>query len=126
MRFAACVFAPLLFAGIAMADPVGSAFTYQGQLTDAGSPANDAYDFEFALFTGASGGSAVDTISVDDLLISRGLINASLDFTDACPAPATGFTAASGARLAGLQPILFLPMVLNSISRPEQSGVVLR
>jgi hypothetical protein len=72
-----------LFADIALADPVGSGFTYQGQLTDAGAPADGSYDFQFALFTSASGGSAVDTASVDNLAVNGGLVNASLDFTDA-------------------------------------------
>jgi hypothetical protein len=83
MRVATCVFAAaLLLANTAFADPVGSAITYQGQLTDAGLPANGAYDFQFALFTSASGGAALDTFSVNDLAVSDGLINASLDFTD--------------------------------------------
>ncbi|HMM68016.1 MAG TPA: hypothetical protein PKC03_13845 [Dokdonella sp.] len=60
-----------------------ASFTYQGQLKDAGLPANGPYDFQFALYTSASGGSAVDTVSVDDLNVSAGLISASLDFTDA-------------------------------------------
>jgi hypothetical protein len=71
----------MFFASTALADPLGSAFTYQGQLTDNGSPANAMYDFQFALFTSATGGTAVDTLNVDDLSVSNGLINASLDFT---------------------------------------------
>jgi hypothetical protein len=83
MRIIACLFAAsLLFATAAIAAPLGSAFTYQGQLTDAGAPASGPHDFQFALFTGPSGGSAVDTITLDDLAISAGLVNASLDFTD--------------------------------------------
>jgi len=84
MRTVACVLAASWFiAGAALADPVGTAITYQGQLSDAGSPASGAYDFQFALFTSASGGSAVDTVVADDLAVSAGLVNASLDFTDA-------------------------------------------
>jgi hypothetical protein len=71
----------MFFATTALADPLGSAFTYQGQLTDNGSPANAMYDFQFGLFTSATGGTAVDTINLDDLSVSNGLINASLDFT---------------------------------------------
>jgi hypothetical protein len=81
--FVACVlFVMLAHAGASRADAVGSGITYQGQLTDAGTPVSGPYDFQFALFTGAQGGSAVDTIAVDDLAISGGLVNASLDFTD--------------------------------------------
>jgi collagen triple helix repeat protein len=83
MRLATCLLATLLFSGIATAEPVGSAFTYQGQLKDAGSPASGIYDLQFALFTGASGDSVVDTVSVDDLAVTDGLISTSLDFTDA-------------------------------------------
>jgi len=83
MHFAIWLLAgSLLFAGVARAGAVGSAFTFQGQLIDAGSPANGAFDFQFALFVSASGGSAVDVISVGDLAVSGGLINTSLDFTN--------------------------------------------
>jgi len=74
--------ASLLFAGTACADPVGSAITYQGQLTDAGAPASGTYDFQFALFNSASGGPVIDTLAVNDLAVSGGLVNASLDFTE--------------------------------------------
>ncbi len=32
------------------ADPVSTAFTYQGRLVDGGNPANGLYDFEFTLY----------------------------------------------------------------------------
>jgi len=35
----------------------GNAFTYQGRLTDAGNPANGAYDFRFRLFDALTNGS---------------------------------------------------------------------
>ena len=68
--------------GAVRADPVGSGITYQGQLTDAGLPANGSYDFQFALYASADAGPAVDTIEVADLAVSGGLVNATLDFTD--------------------------------------------
>ncbi|MFO1506564.1 MAG: hypothetical protein U1F23_05735 [Lysobacterales bacterium] len=55
---------------VTLAAPLGSEFTYQGQLTDAGVPADGSYDFEFALYTAASGGTADDTIDVDDIAVS--------------------------------------------------------
>ncbi|MGH8040792.1 MAG: hypothetical protein ACREPN_01975 [Rudaea sp.] len=64
------------------ADPLGTAFTYQGQLTFNGSPASGNFDFQFALFTVASGGAAVDTITLTSQSVSEGLINATLDYTD--------------------------------------------
>ena len=64
------------------ADPVGSGITYQGQLTDAGLPANGNYDLKFALYTSEDGGGAVDTIDVPDLAVGGGLVNTTLDFSD--------------------------------------------
>lgn len=51
----------LAASGPALAQPVplGTAFTYQGRLTDAGSAADGIYDFELKLFDAASGGSQV-------------------------------------------------------------------
>ena len=81
LRYALLAF---LFCAIeAPADPLGSGFAYQGQLDDNGSPADGSYDFQFGLFTSATGGSAVDTIEIDGESVSGGLVNASLDFTDA-------------------------------------------
>ncbi|MCL6649704.1 MAG: hypothetical protein K6U89_15390, partial [Chloroflexi bacterium] len=39
--------------------PLGTAFTYQGQLTRGGSPVTGQCDFTFQLFDAASGGSQV-------------------------------------------------------------------
>jgi len=39
--------------------PAGTAFTYQGHLSDAATPANGSYDLRFTLFEAASGGSPV-------------------------------------------------------------------
>ena len=83
MRKSLCLFVALLQAGnIALAGPLGTAFTYQGQLTSGGSPASGDFDFEFALYTSASGGSAADTYDVFGVAVSEGLVNASVDFTD--------------------------------------------
>ncbi len=64
------------------AQAVGSAFTYQGELQDNGVPATGSYDFEFALFTAATGGSAVDSVDVGDIAVAAGLVDAAVDFTD--------------------------------------------
>ena len=36
------------------ASPLGTAFTYQGQLTDGGRPAEGIYDFRFAIYAGVA------------------------------------------------------------------------
>lgn len=61
--------------------PVGTGFTYQGRLTDAGSPANAPYDFRFILYDAESGGSQVGTTqNVNDLQVTNGLFTTTLDF----------------------------------------------
>jgi len=65
MRTSIASFAIALLMAVAAASAqstTGSAFTYQGELEDNGIPATGSYDFEFALFTDATGGSAVDTV----------------------------------------------------------------
>ncbi len=72
----------------AQAMPVGSAFTYQGELKQAGVPADGVYDFQFQLFNAASGGVAVSGITViNNLNVDEGLFTVMLDFGDS---PFTG------------------------------------
>src|SRR5262245_5362564 len=66
---------------VAAQTPVGTAFTYQGRLTDAGGPANGSFDFRFTLFDAATGGASVGTpASVNAVAVSQGLFTAALDF----------------------------------------------
>lgn len=63
--------------------PVGSGFTYQGRLTDGGSPANAAYDLRFILYDAETGGAQVGTTQlVNDLQVTNGLFSTTLDFGD--------------------------------------------
>jgi len=60
---------------------VGTAFTYQGQLKDNGTPANGAYDFQFALFDAASGGTQIGaTLNLNDVTVTNGYFTTPLDF----------------------------------------------
>lgn len=67
---------------VSIAAPVGTGFTYQGNLKVSGSPANGAFDFEFALFNVAASGSAVATVPRDDVPVANGLFTVELDYTD--------------------------------------------
>jgi hypothetical protein len=59
----------------------GSAFTYQGRLTDNGALANGAYDFQFGIFATATGGNALaNAVTVNDLAATEGIFTALLDF----------------------------------------------
>jgi hypothetical protein len=63
------------------AAPLDTGFTYQGRLTDGGSPANGTYDFEFSLYDAASDGSQVgSTVTQDDVAVSNGTFIVQLDF----------------------------------------------
>src|SRR6266536_768634 len=78
-----------------------AAFTYQGRLTDSGTPANGNYDLQFALFDSASGGTQIGAPqTVPTVLVSAGIFTVQLDFG------ASAFPGASrfleiGARLSG-------------------------
>jgi hypothetical protein len=64
-----------------LAAPVGTAFTYQGQLMDGSDPADGLYDFRFILYNSEVGGSQVGSIVYkDSTLVSKGLFAVELDF----------------------------------------------
>jgi hypothetical protein len=61
--------------------PLGTGFTYQGKLTDGGTPANGLYDFELKLYDALSGGSPVGgTVTLGDVTVTAGLFTVQLDF----------------------------------------------
>ncbi len=60
---------------------VGSAFTYQGYLTDGSNPASGAYDFQFTLYNALSSGSQVGSIvAKSNITVTKGLFTVILDF----------------------------------------------
>jgi hypothetical protein len=68
------------------AAPLGTGFTYQGRLQDAGGPINGACDFTFELYDQAgsgsppSGGTLLDTQALDDVTVADGYFTVGLDF----------------------------------------------
>jgi hypothetical protein len=91
----------------AAAAPLGTAFTYQGQLQQSGTLANGTCDFQFDLFAAASGGSTLGTQAKSSVTVSNGLFTIpDLDFGSSaftgdalylgigvrCPAGSGGFT----------------------------------
>ncbi len=83
-----------LLGAAASASPIGSAFTFQAQLSEDGAPALGQYHLEFELFDAQQGGSPVGLIPISGLIdqdgsvgedgrIGRnGLISVMLDFGD--------------------------------------------
>src|SRR3989442_6634579 len=58
-----------------------TAFTYQGRLTDGGTPANGNYDLQFTLWDSASGGSQIgSTQALPAVQVSGGVFTVTLDF----------------------------------------------
>ena len=56
-------------------------FTYQGFISDAGSPANGPYDLQFKLFDAASGSAQIgSTVARDDVAVTNGVFTLQLDF----------------------------------------------
>lgn len=71
----------LCIAGSAFGQPVGSAFTYQGELVEHGVPADGSRDFEFRLFDSETGGSQIGTTqTLTGVAVSEGVFSVSLDF----------------------------------------------
>lgn len=67
--------------GLAGADPLGTTFTYQGVLSDGGSPVSGDVDLRFSLWDAASGGGQVgSSIVIEDLAVSDGRVTVPLDF----------------------------------------------
>lgn len=67
------------FATSVFAQP--TAFTYQGQLNDGGTPAQGTYDFRFRLFDAATNGTLIGTSQcLDNVTVKDGVFTATIDF----------------------------------------------
>ncbi len=67
--------------GFAEAAPLGTVFTYQGQLVQDGVPVNSLTDFEFRLWNQAADGVQIlPTVIHEDVLPENGLFTVDLDF----------------------------------------------
>ena len=61
--------------------PLGTAFTYQGNIDLSGSPLNASADFQFKLFGAVTGGSQIgSTQAVNNLVVTNGVFTTQLDF----------------------------------------------
>jgi hypothetical protein len=62
------------------AQSISAAFTYQGLLADNGNVADGSYDIQFTLYSTASGGSALGTVTKTGVAVNGGLVNTQVDF----------------------------------------------
>ncbi len=73
--------AAALLATVSSALAQGTAFTYQGRLTDNGAAASGTHDFTFTLYAAVSGAATMGVSNVvNDLAVSNGLFTTALDF----------------------------------------------
>ncbi len=81
LRTTALVAGTMLIAAPALAQPVGTTFTYQGELSEAGTPANGVYDLRFSLFSSPSGTTQTGTTQcADNVTVTNGQFTVQLDF----------------------------------------------
>lgn len=65
----------------AQSQALGTAFTYQGELQEAGTPADGSYDFQFRLFNAPGGGAQIGpTVDGLGVQVRGGLFSLPLDF----------------------------------------------
>ncbi|HEX2837409.1 MAG TPA: hypothetical protein VHN77_04700 [Phycisphaerales bacterium] len=65
----------------ALAQPVSTSFTFQGVVTEGGTPANATYDMKFRLYDASSAGSQVGpALCTDNLTVTGGTFSVQLDF----------------------------------------------
>jgi hypothetical protein len=70
----------LTFAKAPDATPLGTGFTYQGELMSSGTPYSGTCDFQFGLYDAATMGMAVGELTVTDVSVSEGIFTTQLDF----------------------------------------------
>jgi hypothetical protein len=78
----------LLFSSVGVVSAQSTAFTYQGQLTDSGAPANGLFDLRFTIYDALGGGNvAGGPVDAGGVSVTNGLFTVTVDFGSA---PFTG------------------------------------
>jgi hypothetical protein len=133
---AAGLYMPSPVSGQALASPsgsIGAAITYQGYLTDNGSPANGTYDFQFLLYDALSGGTQVgSTVTIADIIVSDGQFTAALDFGKRFEGTAmylelgvrAGTSTGAYTTLTPRQPLTAAPYALGLVPQARLTGAI--
>jgi hypothetical protein len=102
------------------ATPQGTAFTYQGELSDSGHPANGTFDMTFTLFGAAAGGKPLAApIVVPQYPVTGGLFSIDLDFASVFAGQQTWLEVSIGDQtLTPRQPINSVPVAQFALSIP--------
>lgn len=126
---------PLSCVGLSTAQT--TAFSYQGKLTDAGSPANGNYDLQFKLFDALTGGTQQGaTLVRNPVTASAGLFTVTLDFganvfsgaaryleIGVRPAGCVPPNCAAYTILSPRQPITSSPYAIQTLNAQQLGGV---
>jgi hypothetical protein len=112
---------------------LGTAFTYQGRLTDNDAPAGGTYDFEFKLYDALSDGAQVgSTVTQEGAAVTEGVFTVQLDFgASAFNGDArylevgvrTGGSADPYTTLSPRQPLTAVPYALYALQSPADAEV---
>jgi hypothetical protein len=71
----------VLMSQFAVADPLGTMFTYQGRLSSGGNAANGSYDLKCSLFDALTGGNQIgNSLTNAATTVTNGLFTVVLDF----------------------------------------------
>jgi hypothetical protein len=102
------------------ATPQGTAFTYQGELSDGGHPANGTFDMTFTLFDAATSGKPVAApIIAAGYPVAGGLFSIDLDFASVFAGQQTWLEVSVGGQtLTPRQPINSVPVAQFALSVP--------
>lgn len=133
LRAAFCSLLVALIASLALAQT--TQFTYQGLLNDGGLPANGQYDLQIKLFDTLAGGVQQGaTVTLDNVQVTNGLFNVTLDFGAAAfpganrfleigvrPGTSTGAYTA----LTPRQQLTSTPYSIRSLSAAQADGLSL-
>src|SRR5262245_7829870 len=78
--FTLCTLVVMLAGTQLHALPLGTAFTFQGRLDEAGRPANGTYYLHFELYDAPSNGNRVGTQPTNTVNVANGVFTVDLDF----------------------------------------------
>jgi len=73
-------FAPKTLVRTGALTPLGTGFTYQGKLNDAGEPAEGVFDMQFELHDAGTEGTLIGALVLNDIAVTEGLFSVMLDF----------------------------------------------
>jgi hypothetical protein len=69
-----------LLPAVPRAAPLGTAFTYQGELSQSGSPANGNFGMRFLLYDSPTGSNTLGAVILSPVVVAGGLFTVELDF----------------------------------------------